>query len=351
MPRRPEHPRLAVTLAAVALVATACSGGGGNTTGSAAPTESASTTASPPSTPSTVFAFDGATPAVTTKLLGSQESFVNPGAVIEHDGMFHMFANVFTAWPGHVDFYHLASTDGVAWTPAQPDPVFTSDDVPYAMPGADVSTGFVTSDGTWVLILESVNSIKPWAIGRATAPGPDGPWTVDPEPTLTAGPAGAWDAGGLSWPSVVPTKDGWAMYFTGHDTVGVGGAEAIGMATSPDGTTWTKRDQPVLTASAKWELGGLDRPRVAVTPNGFAMVYSGRQLTDRGLAWSTDGVTWTRDGAQPVITQADFPVDGKCWDAALLYGSGTLTYYLEIGGGTQATGTSIFRATASIPSS
>ena len=101
--------------------------------------------------------------------------------------------------------------------------------------------------------------------------------------------------------------------------------------------------------AAKWELGGLDRPRVTVTPTGFAMVYSGRRLTDRGLALSTDGVTWTRAGDAPVITQADFPVSGQCWDAALLYDSGTLTYYLEIGGGTKATGTAVFRASASIP--
>ncbi len=352
MPRRPERASPAVTLAvtvtAIVLVATACSAGGGNATGSAAPTGSAATT---PSAQAPVFAFDGSAPLVSTELLHSTQAFVNPGAVIRDGGTLHMFANAFTAWPGHVDFYHLTSTDGVTWTPASADPVFTSDDVPYAAPGADVSTGFVTADGTWVLVLGSVNSIEPWAIGRATAPGPDGPWTVDPKPMLSAGPTGAWDAGGLSWPSVVATADGWAMYYTGHTTTGVGGDEAIGMATSADGKTWTKRDQPVLSASAKWELGGLDRPRVAVTPNGFAMVYSGRQLTDRGLAWSTDGVAWTRAADQPVITQDSFPVSGKCWDAALLYDTGTLTYYLEIGGGTQATGTAVFRATASIPSS
>jgi len=352
MPRRPEHPSLAATLPATLLVITllagACSAGGGNLTRSAAPTQS---TAATPSVPTPAFAFEGSTPVVSTELLGSTQAFVNPGAVIRDGGTFHMFANAFTGWPGHVDFYHLTSTDGASWTPAAQDPVFTSDDVPYAMPGADVSTGFVTADGTWVLILGSVNTIKPWAIGRATAPGPDGPWTVEPDPILSGGATGAWDAGGLSWPSVVPTADGWAMYFTGHANTGVGGDEAIGMATSVDGKTWTKRDQPVLAAAEKWELGGLDRPRVAVTPNGYAMVYSGRRLTDRGLAWSTDGVSWQRDGSAPVITQDDFPVSGQCWDAALLYGNGTLTYYLEIGGGTKATGTAIFRATATVPTS
>lgn len=346
--RRPARLRRWAGLAALAVLTAACSGGGGQATESAAPSRSAAGT---PSASGATFAFDGPTPVVTTALLHSSQAFVNPGAVIRDGARLHMYANAFTSWPGHVDVYHLTSTDGATWTPAQVDPVFTSDDVPYAMPGADVSTGFIDGDGTWVLILESVNASQPWAIGEATAPGPDGPWTVQPDPVITAGAAGSWDAGGLSWPSVVPTGDGWAMYFTGKDAVGTAGTGAIGLATSSDGKTWTKREQPVLTASATWELRGLDRPRVAVTDRGFAMVYSGRQLTDRGLAWSSDGVTWTRDGDQPVITQDDFPVAGKCWDAALLFAAGTLTYYLEIGGGTPSTGTAIFRATARLTSS
>lgn len=314
-------------------------GGTGEAAGSPTPSAAAS--------PSATFAFDGVTPVVTTALAKSSERYVNPGAVIEADGTLHMFANVFTAWPGHVSFPHLTSTDGVTWTLADPTPAFSSDDVTFAEPGADVSTGFVTDDGTWVLLFESVQLIKPWAIGRATAPGPDGPWTVEPDPILTPGPAGTFDAGGVAWPSVVRTADGWTMYYTAFDQVG--GTGAITMATSTDGRTWTKLGRPVLSATEAWERGGLDRPRVAVTPRGLAMVYAGRQLTDRGLAWSTDGVTWTRDGSAPVITQARFPVEGKCWDAALTYADGTLTYYLEIGAASGTTGTSIYRATAAVP--
>jgi hypothetical protein len=267
--------------------------------------------------------------------------------VIDDSGVLHMYANSFTAWPGKVSFYHLTSTDGMTWVPASSDPVFTSDDVPFAAPGADVSTGLVTEDGTWVLIISSVSVLEPWVIGRATASGPDGPWTVEPEPILEEGDSGSWDAGGLAWPSVVRTSDGWAMYYAGRDAP-FGGTSAIGMATSIDGKSWMKRADPVLTPDAAWEVGSVDRPRVVATEGGFAMVYAGRQLTDRGLALSNDGVTWQRQGNEPVITRADFPVSGQCWDAALLYGDGTLTYYLEIGGGTPSTGTAVFRAIAAL---
>ncbi len=79
---------------------------------------------------------------------GIDQLYINPGAIIEEDGRLHMFANLFTAWPGHVDIAHLASEDGVAWEAAATEPVLTSDDVPLTTSGIDVSTGFRIDDGT-----------------------------------------------------------------------------------------------------------------------------------------------------------------------------------------------------------
>jgi predicted GH43/DUF377 family glycosyl hydrolase len=291
---------------------------------------------------------DGEAPAVTRELTGIERNFINPGAVIEHEGTLHMFANVFSAWPGEVHVPHLTSSDGVSWELAAEEPIMTSADVPFASPGHDVSTGFVTSDGVWVLVLQSVNSTEPWEIGLATAPGPAGPWTIAPQPVLTAGAAGSADAAGLAWPSVVATDNGYAMYYTAR-TGGLRGG-TVAMATSSDGLTWAKSDEPVLTAEADWEGLILDRPRVARTPDGFVMLYAGGTLTDRGVAWSDDGVTWTRDGDAPAITAEDFPVPGQAWDAALVHRGGELTYYLEIGFGAGAgAGTKVYRATAQLP--
>jgi predicted GH43/DUF377 family glycosyl hydrolase len=184
-------------------------------------------------------------------------------------------------------------------------------------------------------------------LGRATAPGPDGPWTIDPQPILTPGPTGSWDAGGLQWPSVVQTNEGYRMYFAALDRRG--GRASIGLATSDDGLTWTKHDGPVLTAGVDWERGQVDRPRVAATPQGLAMVYAGGLLTDRGLAWSADGISWQRDGELPVITRDAFPISGNAWDAALVYRDGALDYYLEIGSATGTSGTQVYLATAALP--
>jgi hypothetical protein len=94
--------------------------------------------------------------------------------------------------------------------------------------------------------------------------------------------------------------------------------------------TWVKREGPVFEASERWEGRSLDRPRVVQTPDGLAMVYAGRDLNDRGLATSADGVSWTRVPG-PAIERDDFPVSGRAWDAALLYRDGDLEYLLEIG--------------------
>jgi predicted GH43/DUF377 family glycosyl hydrolase len=343
--------RLSAPALATVLLLSACGNAqspAGSTPASTTPSASAASTEASPSPASVVFAWpDGEAPTVTRELTGIDERYINPGAVIEHDRELHMYANVFTGWPGRVQVPHLVSTDGVTWSLAEPEPVLTSDDVPFAMPGADVSTGFVADDGTWVLIFESVNTIGPWALGRATAPGPDGPWTVVAEPILEGGPDGSWDAGGLSWPSVVRLGDGWAMYYTALDRPRGNGV--IGMATSTDGATWTKRDEPVLVPEAEWEGRGLDRPRVAPTPDGtFVMVYAGAQLTDRGVAFSADGQTWERDGDAPAITAEDFPITGRAWDAALLQRNGVLTYYLEIGSASGTGGTQVYRATATL---
>jgi predicted GH43/DUF377 family glycosyl hydrolase len=285
---------------------------------------------------------DGDDPTVTRELAGVDESYLNPGAVIDHDGILHMYANAFSSWPGPVQVVHLTSVDGVAWERADDAAVMTSDDVPFTPNGHDVSTGFITGDGTWVLVFTTV-STEPWAIGLATAPGPDGPWTVMPQPVLEGRGADRDEGGGLAWPSVIATDDGYAMYFTALREMGRGGT--IAMATSADGLTWTRRDEPILVAETDWELTALDRPRVARTPQGYVMVYTGRTLNDRGVAWSDDGVTWMREGDQPAIRSEDLPASGDSWDAALVYRDGDLTYYLEVGWRR----TEIYRATARLP--
>lgn len=269
--------------------------------------------------------------------------WMNPGATIYADGQFHMFLNAFHEWPGEVSVGHFVSENGYTWEAAQAEPVFTSADIGYvqAGQGADVSSVVIADDGTWLFYFHVVTQGGGDSIGLATAPGPDGPWDFGSGPVLKPGAEGAWDAGRLEWPCVVRDGSTYRMYYTGTNAAG---RKAIGMATSADGLTWTKyndptteeaqfaESDPVLRSTGGWEGSSTDRPRVAEAPDGWVMIYNGLSTNTRGLAYSEDGVTWRKSEANPIITRADYAGMGSdSWDTSLLYFEGVYYYYMEIG--------------------
>lgn len=345
---------MGIRVGGIAVVAALVVGCGGTPT--AAPTSPASTTgaATPVATPRPTgteppavtqrFEF-GEDVVVDTGLVGTNDKYINPGAVIEADGVLHMFPNSFSDWPGRVRVPHLTSEDGSTWTLDEDASALDTDGdlFPMADPGIDVSTGYLADDGTWVLYFLTVQSGSPSEVWRMTAPSPRGPWTVDEEPAVRRGNAGAFDEGGVQWPSIVRIGDRWAMYYTGLGAAGRGSG-VIGAAFSDDGVTWTTEPEPVLTATEHWEFGQVDRPRVVSTDDGLVMVYTGLDLTARALATSADGLAWTKL-AGPNLESSDFPVIGGSWDAALLHRNGELEYFLEIGQST----TKIYRATLAWP--
>lgn len=283
--------------------------------------------------------------------------FINPGGMLVHDGQFHMFRNGFSDWPGLVSVGYMTSADGLTWNEVQEEPVFSSDQVPYVEEGvgADVSSVLALDDGRWVMYFHRVSRGRPAVIGRATADSPLGPWVVDPEPVLSPGSEGAWDEGGVAWPSVLQAPAGvparFVMYYAGSPAVT--GDKMIGLATSSDGVTWQKHDDPdtvemsfaesdpVLAADELWATGGVDRARVTAAPEGWLMVYQGGALVKRGLAYSEDGIHWTTDPENPRLDLSDFPFSATMWDTALLRVDGVYYYYSEIG---SMAGTDIYLA-------
>lgn len=278
-------------------------------------------------------------PVVRRGISGGWDSkYINPGAVLFHDGQFHMFRNGFRAWPGVISIGYMTSNDGRSWRSVQSDPVLTSRQIPYVEMGADVSSVYVTDDGVWVMYFHTLDS--PSVIGRATAPEPTGPWTADPEPVLEPGGEGAWDARGIVWPSVVKTDEGLVMYYGGTHAF----TSQIGRATSEDGITWTKYDDPetteaplhesdpVLLPGGEWDGGDVNRPEARLTPEGWVMLFVGNDLNARGLAFSDDGINWTTHPDNPVVTAEQFPLSGgTTWDTALLHQEDTYYYFMEIG--------------------
>jgi predicted GH43/DUF377 family glycosyl hydrolase len=260
--------------------------------------------------------------------------YADPGAVFYHDGQFHMFRNGFRRWPGFVDIGYATSPDGITWTDASDEPVLSTDDVPYAETAALASSVLVEDDGTWVLYFYTFNTGENSAsgnIGRATADNPLGPWQVDAEPVLTPGSSGSWDEQIVMAPRVVQTDGGYVMYYEGGSSAGFGSAQ-IGMATSPDGVTWTKRDDPILSAGEGEMM--VHQPLVQITPNGWIMIYRslvGRGNMQLGLAFSEDGINWMRAEDPIFWNKTDIPRTSGFWYTALAYHDDTFYLYIEAG--------------------
>jgi predicted GH43/DUF377 family glycosyl hydrolase len=258
------------------------------------------------------------------------DRYTDPGAVIYHDGMFHMFRNGFRGFPAESQVGYVTSPDGYTWTKQGEEPVFKTVDVPYAKIAMYASSVLVEEDGTWVLYFYTWDS-KAYpsdsVIGRATAPSPTGPWVADPEPVLKPGIAGDWDAKQVLAPDVLKTEDGYLMYYSG---VNLSGTQMIGIATSSDGINWIKyndestvdtpfsESDPVLPLGEKgnWDAGWVHQPRVFQTAEGWVMIYRGMSETrgptmKLGLATSPDGIRWARYPSNPLFQPREVKGSGQ----------------------------------------
>lgn len=281
-------------------------------------------------------------------LTGWDGTYTDPGAVLYHDGKFHMFRNGFRAWPAAVQIGYATSDDGYSWAKQGDQPVFTTAEVPYAGVAMLASSALVQDDGTWVLYFytwETNGFPGGGGIGRATAKAPSGPWAPDPALVLKPGAAGEWDSFQVLTPDVQRSGDGYVMYYSA--TNGQDG-QMIGMASSPDGITWTKYNDPATPApfaasdpvlqpgpKGAWDGAFVHQPRVARTPAGWVMLYRGvPELRSNkmalGYATSADGTQWRRAAQNPVLTRKAVPKADAFWFTSMVYRDGTYYLFWEV---------------------
>ena len=316
------------------------------------PTSQLTSTPQITATPVPFFTMYGDKPIVPKGQPGTwNDRFTDPGAVIYHDGMFYMFRNGFRDFPAESQVGLVTSPDGYTWTKQGDDPIIQTKDIPYAKI-AMYASSVLWEDGCWVLFFytwDSRSYPSSSVIGRTTqcVAGPAlTEWIPDPEPLLKPGAGGAWDEKQVLAPHVLKTDDGYVMYYSGVDASGV---QRIGMATSVDGVSWTKYNDPTTTSTSfaesdpvfqpgengKWDAGWVHQPRVFQTKDGWVMIYRGTQnaMGEKmalGLATSPDGIHWTRSALNPVFTPRNIPKAAYIWfDNVLLVND---TYYLFVEG-------------------
>ncbi len=130
-------------------------------------------------------------------------------------------------------------------------------------------------------------------------------------PVLTIGGAGAWDDQTVIHPCVLwdDVAHLWKMWYCGAQIVPAH-LEALGYATSPDGITWTKdAGNPILSiTSGTWEGPIYFGHNFMVRKFGntdYRLWYESGLVNDfkTGYATSTDGITWVKHPGNPVIDE------------------------------------------------
>jgi hypothetical protein len=131
------------------------------------------------------------------------------------------------------------SADGATWDVGT-DPILEGLDIGFSDPGPIPSAIVQLEDGSWQLYgWASANaSGTAFLTWRSSAPSLDGPWVLDGDALLHAGPALDWDSFMTAPGSLLLADDGFSMWFEGEPP-GSSIRGEIGLATSADGLTWT----------------------------------------------------------------------------------------------------------------
>ena len=259
--------------------------------------------------------------------------FMLPGAGVVAADASHAWAVGFGDERGDQEVFHLTWTAGTTDWQVADGRVGRSIGLAFDPPGAIPSSVLAPDDGgEWVMYFAASpeGGDDGTDIWRATAPGPGGPWTADPEPVLARTAVPTEDGGQptqLDFPAVVRTDDGHRMLFGWSPSRAT---TLIRSATSPDGVTWTVADEPAIDLGL---CGGFDTrsvamPRLAAHPNGgWVALYGGFSADAEagmsiGLARSTDGLAWGCGSSGPVLERADIPGSELIHSYALLAGEG-----------------------------
>ena len=214
------------------------------------------------------------------------------------------------------------SADGLNWTRLAGNPVLAPG-APGEWDSGVITAPDVIKDGSSYKMWFSGFDGSSWRIGFATSS--DGCiWTKSAEnPVLQPGAPGCWDDGNLSFPAVLRDGVTYLMYYVGQN----GSFQSIGLATSSDGTAWTRYPgNPVLGngGAGTWESACAGAPCVLNASGLFRMWYSGSDghNWNIGYADSDDGRNWTKHPANPVLRRR-----GEGWESL-----GTLLPYVQFNG-------------------
>ncbi len=226
-----------------------------------------------------------------------------PLAVINVDGMYHLYFNgqdEGASFPHGYDIGHATSSDGVTWVMDPANPVLTRGAEGEWDDDALWGVGVIYDESGFRMWYSGIEADSVARVGYATSA--DGSaWTkYAGNPIMDVGPPGSFDDLGVL-PSTVMVRDGlYQMWYMSSRQVG--GPDdwdyRIGYAESDDGLSWTGRPEPVLDTGSL-----LVAPSVFFDGSQYHMWYEnvGGGRSEIDYAVSPDGVNWTTYWTNPVL--------------------------------------------------
>ena len=130
-----------------------------------------------------------------------------------------------------------------------------------------------------------------WNIGLATSP--DGIiWTKYPNPVVYADPMEYQ----IDPNDVIKIDETYYLYYTVRQYP----YYEIRLATSTDGINFVKySDNPIMIANENWEGSGVAVPSIIFENNQYKMIYMNATGDGLGLAYSLDGINWSKNPENP----------------------------------------------------
>jgi len=251
---------------------------------------------------------DPVNPAIPPPDPGAWDGQRYPAAVLEVDGIYHLYYIGRLASSGEQDFQigHATSPDGYPpWTIDPANPVLRRGD-PGDWDDFGVGGGGVIHDGSLFRYWYGGADGGVARVGYATSTDGSVWYKYSGNPIIDVGPPGSFDDTFVI-PGTVIFHDGlYRMWYFAARTVGPDDYDwRVGYATSPDGFDWTKHGDPVLGPRPGDDRMLVINLNVVFDGTGYHLWYTTDEDTPGMLniayAVSPDGIEWIRYPWNPVV--------------------------------------------------